>query len=134
MACAIVGAMRSQASAPVDECVVEVDGARFDVRVFRDEAPDAELEPAARRQRSRRERGSLSMARHGAIVAPIPGNVMQVHVADGDTVERGQLLCVLDAMKMENEITAPVAGTVGELSIMGGDLVAGGQQLMRIDE
>lgn len=67
-------------------------------------------------------------------MAPIPGNVLQVRVDEGDVVEAGQVLCVIEAMKMENEITAPAGGTVTALTIAAGDLVAGGQQLMRVEE
>ena len=116
-------------SEPSDECVVEVDGTRYDVRVFR--GPSSDGTPArARRVRSRQ--GAL-VASHGPVVAPIPGIVLQVHVADGDVVEVGQVLCVLEAMKMENEIAAAAAGTVHSLSIVPGSLVAGGEQLMRIE-
>lgn len=113
---------------PPENCVVEVDGQRFDVRVFR-ETPSGETPVRPRKPRSRFRIGPT----HGAIVAAIPGNVMQVHVANGDVVEAGHILCVIEAMKMQNEITAPAAGVVEALAIAEGDLVAGGQELMRIE-
>jgi acetyl-CoA/propionyl-CoA carboxylase biotin carboxyl carrier protein len=55
------------------------------------------------------------------------GTVLKVEVSDGDEVEAGQLLCVVEAMKMENEIVTHRAGVVSELSVGPGDAVAGGQ-------
>ena len=53
----------------------------------------------------------------GTIVSPMQGTVLDVKVAEGDTVEAGQVICVIEAMKMENEVTAVVAGTVTELAV-----------------
>ena len=57
------------------------------------------------------------------VPAPISGLVVSVAVADGDTVEAGQTLVVLEAMKMENDITAPRAGVVGQVAVTDGDRV-----------
>ena len=57
------------------------------------------------------------------VPAPISGLVVSVAVADGDTVEAGQTLVVLEAMKMENDITAPRAGVVGQVAVADGDRV-----------
>ena len=57
------------------------------------------------------------------VPAPISGLVVSVVVADGDTVEAGQTLVVLEAMKMENDITAPRAGVVGQVAVADGDRV-----------
>ena len=51
----------------------------------------------------------------GGLVAPDAGTVLAVHVAPGDTVAEGQLLMIVEAMKMEHRITAPQAGTVAEV-------------------
>jgi biotin carboxyl carrier protein len=53
--------------------------------------------------------------------------VLSVAVADGDTVETGQVLCVVEAMKMENEVRAPHGGVVAQLSIATGGPVGAGQ-------
>jgi pyruvate/2-oxoglutarate dehydrogenase complex dihydrolipoamide acyltransferase (E2) component len=55
------------------------------------------------------------------------GTVLKVEVTDGDEVEAGRVLCVVEAMKMENEIAAHRSGTVAELSVSPGDAVASGQ-------
>ena len=55
------------------------------------------------------------------------GTVLAVEVADGDEVAAGQVICVVEAMKMENEITADRDGTVRELSVVPGDAVSNGQ-------
>lgn len=68
-----------------------------------------------------------------AIVAPLAGSVSKVLVAEGDSIESGQVLMVLEAMKMETEITAPSAGTVGAIHVAAGDAVQGGQALIEID-
>jgi acetyl-CoA/propionyl-CoA carboxylase biotin carboxyl carrier protein len=55
------------------------------------------------------------------------GTVLAVSVADGDTVEESAVLCIVEAMKMENEVRAPHAGVVSELSVAAGEPVAAGQ-------
>jgi 3-methylcrotonyl-CoA carboxylase alpha subunit len=82
-----------------------VDGASFATQAFRAE-------------------GSIHhSAADGAILAPMPGKVIAVDVAEGQVVEAGQRLLVLEAMKMEHALTAPFAGTVAELSAQVGQQV-----------
>ena len=57
------------------------------------------------------------------------GTVLKVEVADGDAVEAGQLLCVIEAMKMENEIVAPRPGVVRDVAVIPGAAVSSGQIL-----
>jgi propionyl-CoA carboxylase alpha chain len=66
----------------------------------------------------------------GGLLAPMPGKVLATHVAAGEGVEKGQLLLILEAMKMEHRITAPVSGTVSELPVSEGDQVTNGQLLV----
>ena len=66
----------------------------------------------------------------GALTAPMPGNVVATYVSTGDRVERGQLLLILEGMKMEHRITAPVDGTITELKVQQGDQVANGELLV----
>ena len=62
-------------------------------------------------------------AHDGDIIAPMPGKVIAVDVAEGDTVTAGQRLMVLEAMKMEHALTAPFDGTISELSVSAGSQV-----------
>jgi propionyl-CoA carboxylase alpha chain len=66
----------------------------------------------------------------GGLVAPMPGNVLATHVEIGDTVVAGQLLLILEAMKMEHRISAPEDGVVAELRVSEGDQVANGELLI----
>ncbi|WP_080796087.1 biotin/lipoyl-containing protein [Corynebacterium pacaense] len=68
-----------------------------------------------------------------AIVAPLAGSVFKVLVEVGEEIEAGQVLLILEAMKMETEITAPAAGVVAALNVKEGDAVQGGQSLVEID-
>ena len=70
----------------------------------------------------------------GVIVTPMPGKVSRLMVAEGDAVEAGQPLLVLEAMKMEHTLKAPVDGTVEKISAGEGDQVSDGQVLVKITE
>ncbi len=59
-----------------------------------------------------------------AVKAPMPGNILKVAVKAGDSVKKGALLCVLEAMKMENEILAPADGTIDTVAVAPGSTVA----------
>ncbi|WP_019554020.1 biotin/lipoyl-containing protein [Propionispira raffinosivorans] len=65
-----------------------------------------------------------------AIPAPMPGKVSKVNVKAGDQAKKGDVLLILEAMKMQNEISAPVDGTVKAVNISGGDNVKPGQVLV----
>jgi pyruvate carboxylase subunit B len=60
------------------------------------------------------------------------GTVLDVKVAEGDTVEAGQVLAIVEAMKMENEVTAPVGGVVESVSVSAGSAVTPGQAMFAI--
>jgi propionyl-CoA carboxylase alpha chain len=70
----------------------------------------------------------------GGLVAPMPGTVLAVHAAAGDAVAAGQLLMIVEAMKMEHRVTAPQAGTVTEIRAQAGDQVSAGDLLAVIGE
>jgi acetyl-CoA/propionyl-CoA carboxylase biotin carboxyl carrier protein len=103
---------------------VEVDGKRFEVRLLKPEPPYAEL---ARRRRERARAGGAAGAGKDAIVSPMQGTVLAVEVADGDEVESGQVVCIVEAMKMENEVHAHRAGRITDLSVEPGQPVRTGQ-------
>ena len=67
-----------------------------------------------------------------ALEAPMPGSVLAVRVRDGDSVRAGDVLVVLESMKMELEVVAPAAGTVEGLAVAPGDRVSGGQALVAV--
>ena len=63
-------------------------------------------------------------------MAPLPGTVLSVHVEEGEEVADGQLLVVIEAMKMEHKITAPTASTVTEVRVAPGQRVDAGDVLV----
>ena len=67
-----------------------------------------------------------------SITSPMPGNILAVNVAAGDTVKKGQVLMILEAMKMENEIMAPCDGTVTSVAAAKGAAVESGALLCTI--
>ncbi|HEY7178418.1 MAG TPA: acetyl-CoA carboxylase biotin carboxylase subunit [Gaiella sp.] len=107
---------------------VEVDGRSYEVRLEVGEPPWTAL------ARGRRERGAAAggTPADGAVVSPMQGTVLKVEVSDGDEVQAGQLLCVVEAMKMENEIVAPRVGVVHDLSVAPGAAITSGQLLCRV--
>ena len=66
------------------------------------------------------------------VKAPMPGNILEVRVKDGQAVQAGDVLFILEAMKMENEIMAPAAGTVSGVAVQKGSAVATGAVLCHI--
>jgi len=117
---------------------VEVDGRLHSVKVIGAAAPaGGNPGPAAGLRRPpQRERAAGGGAAGGAtdvLVSPIQGTVLKVPVSKGDEVEEGTLICVVEAMKMENEITAHRSGTVGELAVTEGGSVAAGDTIARIE-
>ncbi|MDE5600955.1 MAG: biotin/lipoyl-binding protein [Clostridia bacterium] len=67
-----------------------------------------------------------------AITAPMPGNINAVKVTSGQAVKEGDVLVILEAMKMENEITAPKAGKVGQIFVQKGATVETGAPLVEV--
>ncbi|HLL87061.1 MAG TPA: biotin/lipoyl-containing protein, partial [Thermoleophilaceae bacterium] len=119
---------------------VEVSGRRFDVKVIGPPPvangaapanPGAAVAGQARKPPRRRERGGAGGGGGAAehLVSPIQGTVLRVAVDQGAEVEEGALICVVEAMKMENEITAHRSGTIEELGVSEGGSVSTGDQI-----
>ena len=68
----------------------------------------------------------------GVVTAPLPGVVSEIRVVEGDRVEAGSVLLVLEAMKMENEIYAPVDGVVGKVYVEVGQQIGRGDRLVLV--
>ncbi len=117
-------------SAPLDgaptrarRLTLELDGRRYEVEALVPEPPHTELA----RRRHERVAGRAHGGGKDALVTPMQGTVLAVEVAEGDEVAAGQVICIVEAMKMENEITAHRAGIVTELSVEPGQAVSNGQ-------
>jgi acetyl-CoA/propionyl-CoA carboxylase biotin carboxyl carrier protein len=121
---AAVGAARTEER----ETVAEVDGRRVTVKVVVPEAPFREL------ARRRRERAAAGGAAGGTevVASPMQGTVLAVKVADGDAVVAGQVICIVEAMKMENEVAAHRGGAVDGLAVAVGQAVTTGQAICSI--
>ncbi len=116
---------------------VEIDGRLHSVKVIG--VAGAGTNPGAAaglRRPPRRDRAARQGAGAGAsetLVSPIQGTVLSVRVKNGDKVEDGALICVVEAMKMENEITAHRSGKVSELGVTEGASVAAGDVIAKIE-
>jgi acetyl-CoA/propionyl-CoA carboxylase biotin carboxyl carrier protein len=113
---------RATASSQERVLALEVDGRRHEVRMRVAEPPWAALA----RRRKERSRG-LSAEATGAVRSPMQGTVLSIAVVVGEAVRAGDLVCVIEAMKMENEIVSHADGVVSELDVAVGDQVASGQ-------
>ncbi len=78
----------------------------------------------------RAERKAATSA--GALVAPMPGLILDIYVKQGDQVTDGQIVIKMEAMKMENEIPAPATGVVTEINVKKGDTVRDGDVMLVI--
>ena len=118
---------------------VEVNGKRFAVKLFipADQisvgapAGGGKSLPKARKRTG--TKGAAPTAGSGQIAVPMQGTIVKVNVAEGDAVTEGQVLCVLEAMKMENNIVADKDGTVTELKVSEGASVSSGDIIIKIE-
>jgi acetyl-CoA/propionyl-CoA carboxylase, biotin carboxylase, biotin carboxyl carrier protein len=115
---------------------VEVSGKLFDVKVIGEAPAGGAAAPAAggkKPPKRERKAGGSGGASSSALVAPLQGTVFKVNVEQGAEVAEGDLICVIEAMKMENEITAHRAGKVTSLSVEVGAPVSAGDTLAVIE-
>ena len=108
------------------ELIVEVDGRRVPIRIF-DHRRDTAPRPPARHTAHHGERV------HSVVAAPMQGTILRVLVEEEQEIEAGDVVCILEAMKMENAIPAPREGIVSDLRIEAGQVVQPGQTLAVID-
>ncbi len=109
--------------------VIEVSGKRFDVVLHGESKSTTRRAPRFAGGRG----GGVAVAGRGRIVSPIQGTVLRVAVETGAQVKSGDLICVVEAMKMENEITAPQDGVVSQLNVSPGETVQTGAVLAVIE-
>jgi acetyl-CoA/propionyl-CoA carboxylase biotin carboxyl carrier protein len=108
------------------ELLVELDGRRVPIRIF-DQRRDTAPKPPSRHATHHGEHV------HSVIAAPMQGTILRILVEPGQEIEAGDVVCILEAMKMENAIPAPREGVVSELPIRQGQVVQPGQTLAVID-
>ncbi|MDP4181489.1 MAG: biotin/lipoyl-containing protein [Bacillota bacterium] len=124
--------------------IIKVNGNQYEVEVdeVRDESTSAPQVAAAPSKAPVQAAASAAPAApkkdtvvpQGAatITAPMPGTILKINVNTGDTVKKGQVLLILEAMKMENEITAPKDGTVASVNVAKGASVSVGDVMVSI--
>ncbi len=110
---------------------VEVSGKLFDVKVIGEAAAGGAAPAASGKRPPKRERksGAAAAASSESLPSPLQGTILKVAVEQGAEVAEGDLICVIEAMKMENEITAHRSGKVSELPISEGAAVSSGDVL-----
>jgi len=117
--------------------LVEVSGKRFDVKVIGEASgfAAAGAAPASGAPKPKREKRAGGGGGGGGpvLASPLQGSIFKLEVEEGAEVQEGDLICVIEAMKMENEITAHRAGKVSKVSISVGDAVASGDPLVTIE-
>jgi acetyl-CoA/propionyl-CoA/long-chain acyl-CoA carboxylase, biotin carboxylase, biotin carboxyl carrier protein len=114
---------------------VEVSGKLFDVKVIGEAAAGAAAPAAGGKKPPKRERksGGAASASSESLPSPLQGTVLKVAVEQGAEVSEGDLICVIEAMKMENEITAHRSGKVTSLNVAEGAAVSSGDVLAVIE-
>jgi len=121
----------------VNQAVVEVNGTEYTVGI--ENKRPAEVEPLkvrpvqkAATPASVPKPAGPAAGGEDAVVSPLPGVIMKVAVAEGDTVKTGQTMVILEAMKMENEVRAHKDGKITEVLVKNGDSVTEGASLVKI--
>jgi acetyl-CoA/propionyl-CoA carboxylase biotin carboxyl carrier protein len=121
------------------DVTAEVDGRRYQVKLWVPDLGDAvAVHAAAGAGRGpgpgpKRPKAAAAGAGSGTVAVPMQGTIVKVLVAEGDTVEVGQTICVLEAMKMENNVNAEKAGTVKEVRVAPGESVGPGDVIAIIE-
>lgn len=115
--------------------VIKIDGQVYEVEAEEiGDAPPSAPRPAVQTSVQQPVAAPAS-ARGGSdetVAAPLPGTILEIKVAAGEEVEAGQVLMILEAMKMENEIRAPRPGRVATLAVTKGQAVSAGDPLLHL--
>ena len=120
-------ALPEEEATTMRQATVEVGGRRYQVKLW---FPEGQLAGTTQRRRPPRlTRGASPNDDSGMITAPMQGTIVKVSVKAGDHVQAGDTICILEAMKMENEVKAPTEGEVVDLRVQSGDGVASGEVL-----
>jgi biotin carboxyl carrier protein len=113
---------------------LEVNGTPYEVEVHRkvksSKTPKVIAPPVKQPSKpeiEKRDRGDAH-----PILAPLPGNIIDIKVAPGDIIEKGQLLMIMEAMKMENQVLADRKGVVEKIAVNVGDAVLQGDTLLQL--
>lgn len=119
--------------------IIKVNGTPYEVEVQEVGGSSPTAAPVAVKPRAKSSARQQAVttaqpvaASAGDVVAPMPGTVLKVKVAAGDTVKKGQVLLILEAMKMENEIVSPVDGKVTALYVEPGKSVTAREVMVTI--
>jgi acetyl-CoA/propionyl-CoA carboxylase biotin carboxyl carrier protein len=132
--------MNASPAMPEDEelqerdITVEVGGRRFEVKYWSQviASTGSGQRPAPRRKAPKLTKEQSPDSGEGLVTAPMQGTIVKVHHTAGEAVQAGDPVCVLEAMKMENEIKAPTSGDIVDLRVQPGDTVTAGAVLMVI--
>lgn len=117
------------------EFVIELAGERIPVQVSQISLRTVKPPPSTRSKRAAKAKGTKKAPKSvdEGIRAPMPGRVVEVFVEAGDEVESGDVVLILEAMKMENELRSPGKAIVKSVNVKPGDSVAGNQLLVALD-
>ena len=96
---------------------VNVNGSLYEIEIEEMSAPATMSAPTAA------PKAAAAPAGGAQVKAPMPGTILDVKVQNGQSVKKGTVLCILEAMKMENEIVAPRSGTVTQVLVSNGTVV-----------
>jgi acetyl-CoA/propionyl-CoA carboxylase biotin carboxyl carrier protein len=107
--------------------VVEVNGRRIPVRVWGEDLPSAPAPPAG-------DSHGIHALGADSVAAPMQGTILKVMVEEGQEIRSGDVICILEAMKMENHVTAAHDGRVRQVAVKAGDVVEIGQVLVTLGE
>lgn len=107
--------------------IVNVNGTSYEVEV--EEIDSAAAGETASAPKKAAPKAAQLNGSEKTITAPMPGSILAVNVKPGDSFRSGQVLLILEAMKMENEIVAPVSGTISQVVVSSGNTVDTDQTL-----